>query len=108
MEERAAGIQPLGGQRPRRVRRPGRRNRPQSIDADAGQRSDHAAGARPRSYQLRYGRGMAFHEIGELMGLSESRVCQLHKRILSGLRTSWCENSRSPPDTYHGSGHFCR
>jgi RNA polymerase sigma factor for flagellar operon FliA len=36
--------------------------------------------------QLRYGRGMAFHEIGQLMGLSESRVCQLHKRILSGLR----------------------
>jgi DNA-directed RNA polymerase specialized sigma subunit len=29
---------------------------------------------------------MAFHEIGQLMGLSESRVCQLHKRILSGLR----------------------
>jgi len=38
--------------------------------------------------QLRYGRGMAFHEIGELMGLSESRVCQLHKRILSSLRHS--------------------
>lgn len=36
--------------------------------------------------QLRYGRGMAFHEIGSLMGLSESRVCQLHKRILSSLR----------------------
>jgi RNA polymerase sigma factor for flagellar operon FliA len=36
--------------------------------------------------QLRYGRGMAFHEIGDLMGLSESRVCQLHKRILTGLR----------------------
>ncbi len=37
--------------------------------------------------QLRYGRGMAFHEIGQLMGLSESRVCQLHKRILSNLKT---------------------
>jgi RNA polymerase sigma factor FliA len=36
--------------------------------------------------QLRYGRGMAFHEIGDLMGLSESRVCQLHKRILSNLK----------------------
>jgi len=36
--------------------------------------------------QLRYGRGMAFHEIGALMGLSESRVCQLHKRILTGLK----------------------
>lgn len=36
--------------------------------------------------QLRYGKGMAFHEIGDLMGLSESRVCQLHKRILTGLR----------------------
>jgi RNA polymerase sigma factor for flagellar operon FliA len=36
--------------------------------------------------QLRYARGMAFHEIGQLMGLSESRVCQLHKRILSSLR----------------------
>lgn len=36
--------------------------------------------------QLRYGRGMAFHEIGKLMDLSESRVCQLHKRVLSSLR----------------------
>jgi RNA polymerase sigma factor for flagellar operon FliA len=35
--------------------------------------------------QLRYGRAMAFHEIGKLMNLSESRVCQLHKRILSSL-----------------------
>jgi RNA polymerase sigma factor for flagellar operon FliA len=36
--------------------------------------------------QLRYGRGMAFHQIGKIMGLSESRVCQLHKRILSSLK----------------------
>jgi RNA polymerase sigma factor for flagellar operon FliA len=36
--------------------------------------------------QLRYGRSLPFHEIGRLMGLSESRVCQLHKRIISSLR----------------------
>jgi RNA polymerase sigma factor for flagellar operon FliA len=36
--------------------------------------------------RLRYGRGMAFHEIGRIMDLSESRVCQIHKRILSTLR----------------------
>ena len=36
--------------------------------------------------QLRYGRSLAFHEIGRLMKLSESRVCQLHKRILLSLR----------------------
>ena len=35
--------------------------------------------------QLRYGRSLAFHEIGRLMNLSESRVCQLHKRILTSL-----------------------
>lgn len=34
---------------------------------------------------LRYGKAMPFHEIGRRMNLSESRVCQLHKRILSGL-----------------------
>jgi RNA polymerase sigma factor for flagellar operon FliA len=34
---------------------------------------------------LRYGKALPFHEIGKLMNLSESRVCQLHKRILSGL-----------------------
>ena len=34
---------------------------------------------------LRYGKAMPFHEIGKRMNLSESRVCQLHKRILSGL-----------------------
>jgi RNA polymerase sigma factor for flagellar operon FliA len=36
--------------------------------------------------QLRYVRSLSFHEIGDAMGLSESRVCQLHKRILLGLR----------------------
>lgn len=36
--------------------------------------------------QLRYVRAMPFHEIGKLMNLSESRVCQLHKRILSSLK----------------------
>jgi RNA polymerase sigma factor for flagellar operon FliA len=34
---------------------------------------------------LRYGKAMPFHEIGKKMNLSESRVCQLHKRILSSL-----------------------
>jgi RNA polymerase sigma factor for flagellar operon FliA len=36
--------------------------------------------------QLRYGKSMPFHEIGKLMNLSESRVCQLHKRIITSLR----------------------
>jgi RNA polymerase sigma factor for flagellar operon FliA len=36
--------------------------------------------------RLRYAEARPFHEIGRLMGLSESRVCQLHKRILSNLR----------------------
>ena len=35
--------------------------------------------------ELRYIRNLAFHEIGKIMSLSESRVCQLHKRILTGL-----------------------
>jgi RNA polymerase sigma factor for flagellar operon FliA len=37
---------------------------------------------------LRYTEGRPFHEVGNLLGLSESRVCQLHKRILRQLRTS--------------------
>jgi RNA polymerase sigma factor FliA len=36
--------------------------------------------------RLRYAESKPFHEIGQMMGLSESRVCQLHKRILSLLR----------------------
>lgn len=36
--------------------------------------------------KLRYAESRPFHEIGALMGLSESRVCQLHKRILSNLK----------------------
>ena len=36
--------------------------------------------------RLRYGESKPFHEVGRLLGLSESRVCQLHKRILSQLR----------------------
>ncbi len=44
-------------------------------------------GARDRAIlQLRYAEAKPFHEIGRMMGLSESRVCQLHKRILSALR----------------------
>jgi RNA polymerase sigma factor for flagellar operon FliA len=36
--------------------------------------------------KLRYNHNKPFHEIGSMMGLSESRVCQLHKRILGNLR----------------------
>jgi RNA polymerase sigma factor for flagellar operon FliA len=34
---------------------------------------------------MRYFKAMPFHEIGKTMNLSESRVCQLHKRILNSL-----------------------
>lgn len=37
--------------------------------------------------RLRYDEAMPFHEISSLLNLSESRVCQLHKRILSSLKT---------------------
>ncbi|MEX0786815.1 MAG: sigma-70 family RNA polymerase sigma factor [Dehalococcoidia bacterium] len=36
--------------------------------------------------QLRYAESRPFHEVGRKLGLSESRVCQLHKRILRVLR----------------------
>jgi RNA polymerase sigma factor for flagellar operon FliA len=36
--------------------------------------------------RLRYEECQPFHEIGRALGLSESRVCQLHKRIISSLR----------------------
>ncbi len=35
---------------------------------------------------FRYSEARPFHEVGKLLGLSESRVCQLHKRILRDLR----------------------
>jgi RNA polymerase sigma factor for flagellar operon FliA len=67
--------------------------------SDPAQAADHAASlallddvlrtlnARDRAIlKLRYSDARPFHEIGALMGLSESRVCQLHKRILSTLR----------------------
>jgi RNA polymerase sigma factor for flagellar operon FliA len=47
----------------------------------------HVLNARDRAIlRLRYAEAKPFHEIGQMMGLSESRVCQLHKRILSTLR----------------------
>jgi RNA polymerase sigma factor for flagellar operon FliA len=47
----------------------------------------HSLTARDRAIlKLRYSEARPFHEIGRMMGLSESRVCQLHKRILSLLR----------------------
>jgi RNA polymerase sigma factor for flagellar operon FliA len=36
--------------------------------------------------RLRYAESRPFHEVGRELGLSESRVCQLHKRILRQLR----------------------
>lgn len=36
--------------------------------------------------RLRYVESRPFHEVGRRLGLSESRVCQLHKRILRQLR----------------------
>ena len=36
--------------------------------------------------QLRYSESLPFHKVGEMLNLSESRVCQLHKRILRDLR----------------------
>ena len=41
--------------------------------------------------QLRYGESRPFHEVGRQLGLSESRVCQLHKRILRQLRRQLAE-----------------
>lgn len=41
--------------------------------------------------RLRYGESQPFHEVGRLLGLSESRVCQLHKRILRQLRRQMAE-----------------
>lgn len=47
----------------------------------------HHLPARDRAIlRLRYAESKPFHEIGRMMGLSESRVCQLHKRILGTLR----------------------
>ena len=47
----------------------------------------HRLSARDRAIlRLRYSDSKPFHEIGQMMGLSESRVCQLHKRILSVLK----------------------
>jgi RNA polymerase sigma factor for flagellar operon FliA len=36
--------------------------------------------------RLRYSEARPFHEVGRVLGLSESRVCQIHKRILRQLR----------------------
>jgi RNA polymerase sigma factor for flagellar operon FliA len=47
----------------------------------------HILNARDRAIiRLRYNDAKPFHEIGAMMGLSESRVCQLHKRILTTLK----------------------
>jgi RNA polymerase sigma factor for flagellar operon FliA len=36
--------------------------------------------------RLRYGESRPFHEVGRILGLSESRACQIHKRVLAQLR----------------------
>ena len=41
--------------------------------------------------KLRYTESRPFHEVGRVLGLSESRVCQLHKRILRQLRQNLFE-----------------
>lgn len=44
--------------------------------------------------KLRYQEARPFHQVGRILGLSESRVCQLHKRILRQLRTYLLEVTR--------------
>jgi RNA polymerase sigma factor for flagellar operon FliA len=41
-----------------------------------------------RIVELRYGQSMTFRDIGDLLSLSESRVCQLHRRIMAQLQDS--------------------
>jgi len=41
--------------------------------------------------RLRYVESRPFHAVGRVLGLSESRVCQLHKRILRQLRRRLAE-----------------
>ena len=38
--------------------------------------------------EMRYRRSKTFREIGDSLGLSESRVCQLHRRIMAQLQES--------------------
>ncbi len=55
-------------------------------------RAVHQLDERDRAIlQLRYGESRPFHEVGRILGLSESRVCQLHKRILRQLRRQLAE-----------------
>ncbi len=54
-----------------------------------GQLSEAVEGLSERDkaiLRLRYAESRPFHEVGKRLGLSESRVCQLHKRILKQLR----------------------
>ena len=43
--------------------------------------------------RLRYAESLPFHKVGEMLKLSESRVCQLHKRILRDLRRAFEEEA---------------
>jgi RNA polymerase sigma factor for flagellar operon FliA len=44
-----------------------------------------------RIVDMRYIKNMSFGEIGESLGLSESRICQLHRRLLSSLHNRMAE-----------------
>ncbi len=51
-----------------------------------------------RILHLYYVRELKLREIGELLGLTESRVCQLHKQAVAGLRRRLAEtNDGMPP-----------
>lgn len=41
--------------------------------------------------RLRYEESRPFHEVGRILELSESRVCQIHKRVLAQLRRNLSE-----------------
>jgi RNA polymerase sigma factor for flagellar operon FliA len=50
----------------------------------------HILTGRSAPSHMRYGQS-SFHEIGGIMGLSESRICQLHKKVLAALRHYLCQ-----------------
>ncbi len=57
---------------------------------------DQIGGRERAILELRYRDGLTYPEIGELFGVSPSRICQIHSGLIKSFRTSLEESQQSP------------
>ena len=87
-----------------RRRRPGRPGRARRDPAGPGRRDRGAPRPRAEVVSLYYFDDLTLAEIGYVLGVTESRACQIHSKVVAQLRRRLDATSASSPDPPAGPG----